>query len=99
MSDTNDTSSAALEALQTIITALSRLDASERERVLRSVTTFFGSSTAPVHQREASVPQRSGLRDLDFSGDNAPKPKEFMLEKQPRTDVERIACLAYEMSP
>jgi len=25
-------------------------------------------------------------------------PKDFLLEKQPRTDVERIACLAYYLT-
>jgi restriction endonuclease Mrr len=33
-----------------------------------------------------------------FSEDTSMSPKEFLLEKQPRTDVERIACLAYYLT-
>ena len=33
-----------------------------------------------------------------FSEDRSISPKEFMLEKQPRTDVERVACLAYYLT-
>jgi hypothetical protein len=33
-----------------------------------------------------------------FSEDNAPTPKEFLHQKQPKTDVERIACLAYYLT-
>ena len=33
-----------------------------------------------------------------FSTDTAMSPKEFMYEKQPRTDVERVACLAYYLT-
>jgi hypothetical protein len=98
MSDANENPDSALHALQIIISTLSRLDEKARERVLQSVATFFGASISGRVQQEATVTQRPGLRSLDFSADNAPSPKEFMMEKQPRTDVERIACLAYYLT-
>src|SRR5689334_19404588 len=92
--------SAAVDALNVIILALTRLDQSSRERVLQSVATFFGSSlvTSTPTVPDVKPSQRTGLSGLDFSADNAPSPKQFLMEKQPRTDVERIACLAYYLT-
>jgi hypothetical protein len=99
MSESNKSGdSAAMEALNIIISALSRLDEKARERVLQSVATFFGGSISAGIQRDAKVAQRAGLGGLNFSTDNAPSPKEFLMEKQPRTDVERIASLAYYLT-
>jgi hypothetical protein len=98
MSEANESDSAAMEALNIIISALSRLDEKARERVLQSAATFFGSSISSRTQRETNISPRAGLGGLDFSADNAPSPKEFLIEKQPRTDVERIACLAYYLT-
>ena len=33
-----------------------------------------------------------------FTEDRQPSPKQFLLEKKPRTDVDRIACLAYYLT-
>jgi len=33
-----------------------------------------------------------------FSEDRSIKPKQFMFQKQPRTDVEKVACLAYYLT-
>lgn len=93
----------AVEALSIVISTLSRLDDESRRRVLQSVTTFFdynadaNSISSPTR---VFVPeqQSEGLRGLNFSIDNAPSPKAFLMEKQPRTDVERVACLAYYLT-
>jgi hypothetical protein len=96
--DNEDKEAAAMNALQVIVSALSRLDEPTRDRVLQSVATFFGSSMPGPAQREPATVKRPGLGDLNFSTDNVPSPKDFMMEKQPRTDVERIACLAYYLT-
>jgi len=36
--------------------------------------------------------------DAPFSEDRSISPKQFMFEKQPRTDVEKVACLAYYLT-
>lgn len=92
---TENNEAAAMKALSTVIEALSRLDEASRERVLHSVVTFFQSSVRAVAEPR---PQPAGLRDLDFSTENAPTPKAFLMEKEPRTDVERIATLAYYLT-
>jgi hypothetical protein len=99
MNDANESEeTAAMSALNVVISALGRLDERTRERVLHSVATFFGSSLTVTEHRDARISQPAGLRGLDFSADNAPAPKEFVMEKQPRTDVERVACLAYYLT-
>lgn len=92
--DNND--AAAMKALNIVIEALRRLDETSRNRVLQSVATFYQTSLrSAVSDVRAQPP---GLRDLNFSTDEAPTPKSFLMEKQPRTDVERIATLAYYLT-
>jgi hypothetical protein len=96
----NENNSAA-QALSQIIEVLGRLDEASRSRVLKSVSTFFHTSVdydAPVSVRaEGSAPQPQTTRPA-FSEDLSPSPKHFLFEKQPQTDVERVACLAYYLT-
>jgi hypothetical protein len=57
---------------------------------LPSVPARGASSLNLAYQ--ASTPHRA------FSNDTSMTPKEFLIEKQPRTDVERIACLAFYLT-
>ena len=98
----DDTSNSAAEALGTIIQILSRLDEPSRIRVLKSVSTFFHVATELVVdpppariETQASLPQ---FTRPPFSENHAPSPKQFLFEKQPQTDVERLACLAYYLT-
>ena len=68
-------------------------------RVLNSVITFYGHEVANQHGGEQSVADQPVAAQQSvrpaFSDDRAPSPKEFLFEKQPKTDIERIACLAF----
>jgi hypothetical protein len=90
-------SATAAEALNAIIRILDDLDADSRKRVVNAVTTFFHvEQQGPLEGSPTdrpSIAERAGRPS--FSTDNTPTPKDFLIEKQPRTDVERIACLAY----
>ena len=92
-----------VEVLKAIISSLEQLDHKDRERILQTVATFFG--VEGICQRPRAVetspqPSRSTSErpTVRFSEDLAQRPKEFLLEKQPRTDVERIACLGYYLT-
>jgi len=90
-----------LEALQAVISALQTCSPATRVRILESVATFFGiGSPAPraPHRDEGNGAVSPGRQRPLFSEDTSMSPKEFMLEKNPRTDVERIACLAYYLT-
>lgn len=97
-SDTNNDPSTEFNALQTVIAALQPLAPSTRQRIFDAAATFlrieftFRDESMP----RASTPPRASVPA--FSDDTAMSPKEFILEKQPRTDVERIACLGYYLT-
>jgi hypothetical protein len=95
------------EVLGQIISSMKKLDADARRRVYHTMGTFFQLDQSPSkstnftdnrtvtdsYQTTASAPD-----DQSFSADRAPKPKHFLSEKQPRTDVERVACLAFYLT-
>ena len=82
-----------------IIQDLLPLDQHSRLRVYRTIETFFGfENSYPVAARNADnrVPVNVS-REPQFSS-NEKTPKEFLLEKRPDTNVERVACLAYYLA-
>lgn len=95
-----DEKQSAASALNSIIRILDELDDDERQRVLRSISVFYNEkSIAPSHPTiRPADPIHYPSNRPDFSTDYAPTPKEFLLQKQPKTDVERIACLAYYLT-
>ena len=89
-----------LDAFQAIISALNPLTNEARRRLLDSAATLLRieqpqrgfTSTIALGSPSPGAPQRSSA---PFSADTEMSPKEFLFEKKPQTDVERIACLAY----
>jgi len=93
------------EVLGRIISSMKRLDADARRRVYQTIGTFFQLDAAPSRPTFAQDPvgvdfgtANSSRTEPSFSADRAPKPKHFLSEKQPRTDVERVACLAFYLT-
>jgi hypothetical protein len=85
-------SSLAAAKLNAIIRVLGELDDETRARVLSAVNTFFkAEAQTPISE----APERSARPSFS---ETAPSPKEFLLQKQPKTDVERVACLAYYLA-
>ena len=80
---------------------LEPLSQADREHVLRTVTTWFrvGLPSAP---REASPPptarQETEPEDEKFSNRPVLSVKDFVFEKDPATEPERLACLAYYLT-
>lgn len=89
------------EVLQRIIAALTPLSSEARRRILESTALFLRielkpqSKTASSHLNDSHNPVYA---NPPFAEDTSMSPKEFVLEKQPKTDVERIACLAYYLT-
>ena len=73
--------------VQTIVKAMLDLDGESRLRVHQTVGTFFGI-------KDEARPTLSA-QPADAGATVVPDPKAFLLDKQPNTDVERVACLAY----
>jgi hypothetical protein len=96
--ESDETNADDLIILNELIAALQKLDPERRQRVLGSVMTFLGIEGSGRGIRSSISSERSVSVSGGYSEDRALSPKEFMLEKQPRTDVERIACLAYYLT-
>jgi len=97
MTESND-----VQALEQIISVLKPLESLDRRRILETVQVFFQAERQPSNSANRDKPvdsfghsKNSGIK---FSDETTLLPKQFLLEKQPRTDVERVACLAYYLT-
>lgn len=94
-----------LDILTSIISALKRLSKDDQQRTLQAVATFlnlspqgtaFVADSGPTASLSAVVSPSSGVSN--FSEDRAISPKDFIRDKAPRSDAERVACLAYYLT-
>lgn len=93
-----------IQAFQAIIAALNPLTEEARGRLLESAATLLRieyvhrdvAHRSPEVQPEPHI--HSSKPSPPFSADTSMSPKEFLYEKQPQTDVEKIACLAYYLT-
>jgi hypothetical protein len=90
-----------------IIELLEPLSLNDREHVIRTVTTWFrvrlsaedGVSESSAAPMTSSPSFRTTLsEDEKFSDRPVQSAKEFLMEKDPITEVERLACLAYYLT-
>ncbi len=94
-----------LDALTTIIGALKKLPREEQARTMQAVSVFLGLNAESAHAQPSAgtaaqvtkAPQ-SNEPTSKFSDDRGASPKEFLRDKKPASDVERVACLAYYLT-
>jgi hypothetical protein len=91
-----------LVLLNRLIECLRPLDDEAKVRLLRSTITFLrldlplGNRSVSVHSTGVSASSQGGT--ASFSDRTEMSPKQFLNEKQPATDIERVACLAYYLT-
>jgi hypothetical protein len=108
MSDeiTSDDFGVSPQVLVSIVEAYGKLNSKGRDSVLKVLL-----SLSDINLREASNATRTreqlggnGIKNNtsesygSFSEDRSMSPKDFIMQKQPRTDVERVTCLAYYLT-
>lgn len=95
-----------LKAFSLIVEALRPLPDHDRIRLLDTICRFFGlpspSHTLTTKTPHTGSPPVSAHEPLHsegpFSTDRSASPKHFILERQPKTDVERVACLGFYLT-
>jgi hypothetical protein len=88
------------EAIANLIAVFERVGPGSRERIFHTLGTYLGFGRRPEHElpgRRPSGPDAGGTL-AGFTEDRSLSAKEFMLQKLPHTDVERVACLAYYLT-
>jgi hypothetical protein len=95
-----ENSRAVSDALSAVLRLLDQLDQKARIRVLNSVITFYGHDALGPRSEPLAIEAFSGQPSARpaFSDDKAPSAKEFLFSKLPKTDIERIACLAFYLT-
>jgi hypothetical protein len=86
-----------LDALRTCATALEPLGNDARTRILNWLIQRYGGASS----QSLSQPSVPGFPNAPAAGSASPEvvtPKRFVQDKAPKTDVERVAVLAYYLS-
>jgi hypothetical protein len=86
------------DALSQTVAILRTLDEGERAKLIRTVSTLFDLSPVSEVSRGAVTTASHSESSNRFSRESTLTPKEFLLKKQPRSDVERVACLGYYLA-
>jgi len=100
----SDSSSPDFEVVSQIIAMLKPLALDAQKHILTTVCTWLRlpiGAVQPSAQMGFQPPQVGNLpptSTMDFSPREEISPKHFLLEKDPKTDTEKIACLAYYLT-
>lgn len=91
------------DVLRVVIDAMNKLEVEGQERIHRYVSDYFGLGVSngprPASSQPSIIvtPSRDD-RQPTFADRAIISPKDFLHDKQPQTDIERVACLAYYLS-
>jgi hypothetical protein len=88
-----------IRVLTVILNNLRGIAPEARERILHTAATYFGLTPFKAAQTSLGTTGSGGNgAGTSFSEDRSISPKEFLLQKQPRSDVEKVACLAFYLT-
>ncbi len=92
------------EALQQILKSLELFEEEPKLKLLRTAAVFFGlegkvaGPLSGIWPQSSITPPSLSSPPNTFSNKEMISPKEFLLQKEPKTDVERVACLGYYLT-
>ena len=84
-------------ALARLFAVFEEVNPENRERIFQTLGTYlgFGRPQSPARPETTRTHQNSVA---GFTEDRSMSAKEFLYQKQPSTDVERVACLAFYLT-
>jgi len=83
-----------LKLLQEILVALQHLSVHSRKKLIRTLLAFFEISPAEL----VDFGIYNHLAGIGSAAEQTMSPMEFIQNKQPQTDEERVACLGYYLT-
>ena len=100
MADEIQNSGPSFGTVANIIELLEPLSSQDREHVLRTVATWLRLGLSQTGEPRLSIPAQAAITPDDEKFSNRPvlSVKDFVFEKNPATDAERMACLAYYLT-
>jgi len=87
-----------IRVLTLILNNLRAVGTESRERILHTAATYFGLNVRAVSQSSLGPTSSGNGAGTSFSEDRRISPKEFIFQKQPRSDAEKVACLAFYLT-
>jgi len=93
-----------IDALTKIVHILKDLDPETQKRTLTAVIAYLdihlpSLGQGPISKLIATASDTfQPSREVTFSENRSISPKEFLRDKSPKTDLERVACLAYYLT-
>jgi hypothetical protein len=82
-------------ALKQMLDIMSNVAPENRQRLIQSLATFFDLSQATT---SGSLNPGHKPAGIPFSEEKILSPKEFLFQKRPQSDVERVTALAYYLT-
>jgi restriction endonuclease Mrr len=87
-----------IKVLGEVLALLNELDAAARERLLYTASAYFGVPRRGDRAAALTVGGTVSSSGSSYSEDRSISAKDFVMQKQPKTDVERVACLAFYLT-
>src|SRR5580658_5498304 len=83
--------------LSELLKTLNTLAPDARKRIIQSIATLYGVGTASPSAISPVLGNiiKNQTPRTSFSEDRSLSPKDFVWQKQPKTAIERVVCLAY----
>jgi len=82
-------------ALKQMLDIMSNVAPENRQRLIQSLATFFDVAQIGPGDVPSATRKREGI---PFSEEKILSPKEFLFQKKPQSDVERVAALGYYLT-
>lgn len=92
-----------LTILNEILKSLGSLNDDARRRILETASLYYNVNLQSrewqvQHYLPKSITKQDSNDTVSFIENREMTPKQFLMEKKPLTDVERVACLAYYLT-